>query len=105
MFAMGEIALELFQETPTAFLQDLRAGKYLKMVSSDRDVLMMVAELGLPVESSVTTGGVTLLPPGTVETLLIDRRQLNLVQPFRLALLKLASQARFRCCSTLVFAK
>ena len=94
LFAMGEVALELFQETPTAFLQELRAGKYLKSVTSDRDVLMAVAELGLPVESSISAGGITLLPPSTVETLLIDKRQLNLVQPFRLALLKLASQAR-----------
>jgi hypothetical protein len=37
--------------------------------------------------------GVSLLPSATVECLLVDKRKLELVQPFKLALLKLASQA------------
>ncbi|GFH27044.1 uncharacterized protein HaLaN_25302 [Haematococcus lacustris] len=37
--------------------------------------------------------GVTLLPSATVEGLLVEKRKLELVQPFKLALLKLASQA------------
>lgn len=50
------------------------------------------AALGAPDESSGSVTGVTLLPSETVETCLIDRRRAEMVQPFRLALLKLSSQ-------------
>jgi hypothetical protein len=73
-------------------LQELRKGKFARTVSSARDVLHTIAELQLPVESTASTAGVTLLPAATVEGLLVDKRKLELVQPFKLALLKLASQ-------------
>lgn len=38
--------------------------------------------------------GVALLPATTVESLLVDKRRMELVQPFKLALLKLSSQVR-----------
>ncbi len=74
--------------------QELRKGKFIRLQSTSRDVLRTVAELQLPVESSASTTGVTLLPSATVESLLVDKRKLELVQPFKLALLKLASQVR-----------
>eukprot|EP00955_Chlamydomonas_euryale_P058600 357124-Chlamydomonas_euryale.AAC.2 len=125
---MGEVAVELFQESPTSFLQvrlsgagtcagqssmflssgvmlhtclqlcptvrpqELRKAKYQRIASADRDVLQTTAELHLPVESTAATAGITLLPSSTVESLLVDKRKLELVQPFKLALLKLASQ-------------
>jgi hypothetical protein len=73
-------------------LQEMRKGKYIRSASADRDVLHTIAELHLPVESCATSSGVTLLPPSTVEQLLIDKRKTELVQPFKLALLKLSSQ-------------
>ncbi|KAG2442496.1 hypothetical protein HXX76_002582 [Chlamydomonas incerta] len=93
---MGEVAVELFQESPTAFLQELRKNKLPKLQSANRDVLHTVAELHLPVESSANSQGVCLLPAATVETLLVDKRRMELVQPFKLALLKLASQEAAR---------
>lgn len=121
MFVMGEVAVEMFQESPTSFLQvseqrvrigsqrssmlhlasnvcactpsqELRKAKYTRTASADRDVLQTTAELHLPVESSAATAGITLLPSSTVEALLVDKRKLELVQPFKLALLKLSSQ-------------
>ena len=50
------------------------------------------AALGCPEETSGSIVGVTLLPSETVEACLTDRRRAELVQPFRLALLKLSSQ-------------
>ncbi|GLC38926.1 hypothetical protein PLESTB_000462100 [Pleodorina starrii] len=96
LFVMGEVAVELFQESPTAFLQELRKNKLPKLQSANRDVLHTVAELHLPVESSANSQGVCLLPASTVETLLVDKRRMELVQPFKLALLKLASQEAAR---------
>jgi len=96
MFVMGEVAVELFQESPTSFLQELRKAKYQRIASADRDVLQTTAELHLPVESTAATAGITLLPSSTVESLLVDKRKLELVQPFKLALLKLASQEAAR---------
>ncbi|KAL6765932.1 subunit of axonemal inner dynein [Haematococcus lacustris] len=96
LFVMGEVAVELFQESPTAFLQELRKGKFNRLISSARDVLHTIAELQLPVESSASMTGVTLLPSATVEGLLVEKRKLELVQPFKLALLKLASQEAAR---------
>mmetsp|Transcript_5282 Transcript_5282/g.11569 ORF Transcript_5282/g.11569 Transcript_5282/m.11569 type:complete len:390 (+) Transcript_5282:260-1429(+) len=96
LFVMGEVAVELFQESPTAFLQELRKGKFQRSNSTNRDVLHTIAELQLPVESTASTSGVTLLPAATVESLLVDKRRLELVQPFKLALLKLASQEAAR---------
>lgn len=75
-------------------MQELRKGKYSKVNSINRDVLHTVAELQLPVESTASSAGVVLLPATTVEALLLDKRRLELVQPFKLALLKLASQVR-----------
>ena len=45
---------------------------------------------------SASGGGVTLLPSGTVEELLSNKRRHDLVQPFKLGLLKLASQEAAR---------
>ncbi len=73
-------------------VQELRKNKLVKLQSANRDVLHTVAELHLPVESSANTQGVCLLPAATVETLLVDKRRMELVQPFKLALLKLSSQ-------------
>ncbi len=62
------------------------------MVLVDADALRTVAALGLPVESSAGAAGVVALPPATVQQLMVDHRRLDLLQPFKLALLKLASQ-------------
>ncbi|KAJ9509757.1 hypothetical protein QJQ45_011401 [Haematococcus lacustris] len=75
---------------------ELRKGKFNRLISSARDVLHTIAELQLPVESSASMTGVTLLPSATVEGLLVEKRKLELVQPFKLALLKLASQEAAR---------
>ena len=57
--------------------------------------MQTIAELQLPVETTAgAVGGISLLPATTVEQLLIDKRRIELVQPFKLALLKLASQVR-----------
>ncbi|KAF6258416.1 subunit of axonemal inner dynein [Scenedesmus sp. NREL 46B-D3] len=74
-FVMGEVAVQLFQETPTSFLQELRKGKYNRTNSSAPDVLHTIVQLGLQVEGTASHAGVTLLPPPTVEALLIDRRR------------------------------
>lgn len=76
-----------------ALLQELRKGKYNRTNSSAPDVLHTIVQLGLQVEGTASHTGVTLLPPPTVEALLIDRRRHELVQSFKLAMLKLASQA------------
>ncbi|GHP09441.1 hypothetical protein PPROV_000817600 [Pycnococcus provasolii] len=100
-FVMAEVAQQLFQETPAAFAKDLRAGHYVKMVSDAPAIVATVEALDIPHESGFSgradAQGIVLLPPETVEQLLSDRRKTHLVQPFRLALLKLASQeaARF----------
>ena len=99
-FVMAEVAQQLFQETPAAFAKDLRAGHYAKAVSHAPAVLATVEALEIPHESGfggrADAQGVVLLPPETVESLLNDRRKTHLVQPFRLALLKLASQEAAR---------
>lgn len=74
MFVLGEVAVELFQESPSAFLAELRNGRYLKTVSNKKSVLNTIQELGLPVES-VSQAGVTLVPAQTVEQLMQDRRK------------------------------
>lgn len=53
-----------------------------------------VIQLHLPVESTANTSGVVLLPVATLERLLQDQRRFDLVQPFKLAQLKIASQVR-----------
>lgn len=90
-FFMGEVAA-LFQQPPNAFVQELRVGKYAKQTSNAPDVLQAVVQLGLEVETS--HAGVMLLPPSTVEALLRDKRRLELLQTFKVAMLKLASQVR-----------
>ena len=80
--------------------QELRQGKYQKLVLTDPPALRTVAALGLPVESSACAAGAAALPPASVQQLMVDHRRLDLLQPFKLALLKLASQvgaARPRC--------
>jgi hypothetical protein len=89
---MGEVAMQLFQQPPNAFVQELRKGKYPKTISSAPDVLDAVVQLNLEVEGSANHAGVMLLPPATVEALLQDKRRLDLLQSFKVALLKLASQ-------------
>jgi hypothetical protein len=88
---MGEVAMQLFQQPPNAFVAELRKGRYAKVTSSSPDVLDAVVQLGLPVETSAHAG-VMLLPPATVEALLQDKRRLDLLQPLKMAMLKLASQ-------------
>lgn len=55
-----------------------------------------ILQLDLPVENNISFNGVTLLTAQSVEQLLHDKRRLELVQPFKLALLKLASQEAAR---------
>lgn len=82
--------MELFQESPTSFLQEMRKGKYIRHSSADKDVLHTMQELQLPVESSAGSSlGVTLLEASTVEQLLLDKRRTELVQPFKVSLLTL----------------
>mmetsp|Transcript_9412 Transcript_9412/g.30930 ORF Transcript_9412/g.30930 Transcript_9412/m.30930 type:complete len:368 (-) Transcript_9412:45-1148(-) len=95
MFVMSEVAVELFQENPSFLAKELRAGRYGKIHTTNRDVIRAVQLLGMPVESS-SSAGITLVAAETVEALLTDRRQGEMVQPFRLALLKLASQEAAR---------
>ncbi len=78
-------------------MQELRKSKHQRSVCAAPEVLQTISELGLPVENTFTASGVVLLPAVTVEALMLDKRRLDLVQPFRLALLKLASQARSDC--------
>ena len=80
---------------PSPPRQELRAGRYGKVFSQAREVLRAISSLGLPAENA-TTPGATLLPPETVEALLADHRRPELVQAFKLALLKLASQESAR---------
>jgi len=96
LFIMSEVASQLFQESPITFGKELRAGRYAKQHSTSRDIMFTVQNLGAPPENAGAAAGVTLLPAETVESLLTDRRRAELVQPFRLALLKLASQEAAR---------
>jgi hypothetical protein len=91
---MGEVATQLFQQPPNAFIQELRKGNYPKTVSSAPDVLDVVVQLSVEVEGSANHAGVMLLPPATVEALLQDKRRLDLLQSFKVAMLKLASMVR-----------
>jgi hypothetical protein len=75
-------------------VQELRKGKYPKTISSAPDVLQAVVQLNLEVEGSANHSGVMLLPPATVESLLQDKRRPDLLQSFKVAMLKLASQVR-----------
>lgn len=78
----------------TRSVQELRKGKYTRTNSNDPDVLGTIVQLGVQVEGTASHAGVVLLPPTTVEALLVDKRRTELVQSFRLAMLKLASQVR-----------
>mmetsp|Transcript_425 Transcript_425/g.577 ORF Transcript_425/g.577 Transcript_425/m.577 type:complete len:381 (-) Transcript_425:18-1160(-) len=93
-FLMSEVAQQLFNENPSVFAKELRMGRYHKVNTQSGDVFHTANVLGLPGEPGNT--GITMLTADTVETLLTDRRQAELVQPFRLALLKLASQEAAR---------
>ncbi|GFH20176.1 uncharacterized protein HaLaN_17258, partial [Haematococcus lacustris] len=93
VFSLGEAQLHQLHAKEG---KELRKGKFNRLISSARDVLHTIAELQLPVESSASMTGVTLLPSATVEGLLVEKRKLELVQPFKLALLKLASQEAAR---------
>mmetsp|Transcript_16876 Transcript_16876/g.57648 ORF Transcript_16876/g.57648 Transcript_16876/m.57648 type:complete len:353 (+) Transcript_16876:279-1337(+) len=97
---MGEVAVKLFHEAPVTFGKELkRAGWYSKEHSTSPEVLRTVQALGIPQEGTNDVG-CTLLPAETVEALMTDRRRAELVQPFRLALLKLASQEAARLMAT-----
>ncbi|GMH39276.1 hypothetical protein BSKO_07174 [Bryopsis sp. KO-2023] len=96
LFVAGEVAVELLQEGPPAFLRELRRGKYPKISSKNRDILNTILQLELPTENNISSVGVTLITAQTVEQLLHDRRRLELIQPFKLALLKLSSQEAAR---------
>jgi hypothetical protein len=76
-------------------IQELRNGKYYKKQSSQPEVLATALELGLPLESAAGNG-ITLLPHSTVEELLTNKRRHDLVQPFKLGLLKLESHETAR---------
>ena len=76
-------------------IQELRNGKYFKKHSTKPEVLATALELGLPLESAAGNG-ITLLPPETVEELLTNNRRHDLVQPFKLGLLKLESHETAR---------
>jgi hypothetical protein len=78
LFVLGEVAVELFQESPSACLSELRNGRYVKTASSNKSILHTIHELGLPTESVTGMGaGVTLVPAQTVEQLLQDKRKVN----------------------------
>lgn len=74
-FVMAEVAMELFQDTPSVFLQELRRGRYPRAFSSSESIAATISHLGLPLED--TSRGITLLPPKTVEELLSDRRRVG----------------------------
>lgn len=95
LFAVSEVAVELFQESPVAFSKELRAGRYAKVHTVRPDVARTCAALGIPPDGS-GAAGTTLLAAETVEQLLADRRRSELVTPFKLALLKLSSQEAAR---------
>jgi hypothetical protein len=68
MFVMGEVAQQLFQESPTAFLSEMRNCKHARTCTTDNDVLAAIAELRLPVEVAATpsqVGGGTGRPPSS----------------------------------------
>lgn len=96
---LGQDSLEqapcIFLDVHTRTLQELRNGKYYKKHSTQAEVLATALELGLPLESAAGNG-ITLLPPGTVEELLTNKRRHDLVQPFKLGLLKLESHETAR---------
>lgn len=94
LFVMAEVATQLFHESPVTFGMELRAGRYQKVHTQSKEVLRAIQALGLP--PVLESGGVIMLPAESVESLLVDRRRAELVQPFRLALLKLASQEAAR---------
>ncbi|WIA32992.1 hypothetical protein OEZ86_006151 [Tetradesmus obliquus] len=56
-FVMGEVAVQLFQETPTSFLQELRKGKYTRTNSSAPDVLHTIVQLGLQEAARLMAAG------------------------------------------------
>ena len=75
------------------FAKFLRANQYPRKHTVERSVVDKCAALGISGEtSSGGSVGVTLLPATTVEACLFDRRRNDLVKPFKLSLLNLASQ-------------
>ena len=93
MFVMAEVATLLFEESPVMFAKFLRANQYPRKHTVERSVVDKCAALGISGEtSSGGSVGVTLLPATTVEACLFDRRRNDLVKPFKLSLLNLASQ-------------
>jgi len=92
MFVMAEVATLLFEESPVMFAKFLRANQYPRKHTVERSVVDKCAALGISGEtSSGGSVGVTLLPATTVEACLFDRRRNDLVKPFKLSLLNLAS--------------
>ncbi|CAD7698446.1 unnamed protein product, partial [Ostreobium quekettii] len=78
---------------------EIRRGKYPKVKTTDVDVLHTVSQLCIPADSSITDGpapSITVITTDVVERLLQDKRRLELVQPFKLALLKVDSQEAAR---------
>ena len=93
VFVMAEVATLLFEESPVMFAKFLRANQYPRKHTVEQSVVDKCASLGISGEtSSGGSVGVTLLPATTVEACLLDRRRNDLVKPFKLSLLKLASQ-------------
>jgi len=86
------VSESLFDTSAGVFLQELRKGRYPKTLCTDRRVLATVVDLGIGTEGAGAVQGVTLLTPDVVVQLLQDRRRVDLVEPFKLALLKLTSQ-------------
>ncbi|KAJ7550337.1 hypothetical protein O6H91_07G095700 [Diphasiastrum complanatum] len=91
VFSMSEVAVELFHENPGAFGKELKAGRYSRIQSVDKGVLQILESLRIPPESE-TTVGATLLPPETLEAILLDRRKEELVPAVKAALLRIVSQ-------------
>ena len=96
LFVMSEVAVNLFQESPTVLGKDLRAGRYLKYHSTNEDLIKTVQDLELPAESFGGSKGITLVPSETLQALLVDKRRAELVRLFQLSLLKLSSQEASR---------
>lgn len=74
----------------------MRREKYPRVNSKSMDVITTVAQLNIPVENGISSNGVMLIASEVVGQLLHDKRRLEMVHPFKLALLKLASQEASR---------
>ena len=96
LFIASEVASVLLGESPAALVQELRQGRYAKVYTQNRSVIMCVtADLRIDSESS-TQPGFTLIPSDSLDSLLHDKRRPDLVRSLRLALLRNTSRESSR---------